>query len=122
MTRFVPLLLALPLLASACATHGTAASAPGSTRTQAVRRENVITSQEIMERPELASVADLVRQLRPRWPSAVTVFVNNDPYGTFESLRTLSASNTREVRYLSPSEAQMKWGSRYQAVIQVITK
>jgi hypothetical protein len=52
----------------------------------------------------------------------VTVFLNNDPYGDYTQLRNLSVNRTTEIRYLTKSEAQMKWGSRFQDVIQVITK
>ena len=63
-----------------------------------------------------------MRQLRPGWPTNVTVFVNNDPLGDYNQLRTLSLNTTAEIRYLSRSEAQIKWGSRFQEVIHVITR
>ncbi len=111
----------LMLALGACATNRTALSDPTATKTSTVRRTNVITREEINEHPELISVADLIRQLRPGWQQT-TVFVNNDYYGDYSSLGTLQTGNVKEVHWLSRSEAQMKWGSRVLEVIQVITR
>jgi hypothetical protein len=119
--RFIVVSLGLVLIAGACATSGTAASDQAATATGTRPRTNVITLQELRE-SRAPSLADVVRQLRPGWSTQVTVFVNNDPFGGFEQLRSLSVQNTAEVRFLTRSEAQIKWGSRYQEVIQVITR
>ena len=119
--RIAVLALGLVIAAGACASSGTAASDQSATGATTARRSNVITSQEIRE-SSAPSLADLVRQLRPGWPTNVTVFVNNDPLGDYNQLRTLSLNTTAEIRYLSRSEAQIKWGSRFQEVIQVITR
>lgn len=112
-------LLALIVVVQGCAAKGTAAVAAGSTRQTTTPRTNVITAQELAEHPELMSVADAVRRLRPSWRAA-TIFINNDPYvGTSSEI---PARNVRELRYLTASEAQMKWGSKYREVIQVITR
>jgi hypothetical protein len=51
------------------------------------------------------------------------VFVNNDAFGDVNSLRNLSPNTTAEIRLLSRSEVQIRWGSRYNTeVIQVITR
>ncbi|HEX7121851.1 MAG TPA: hypothetical protein VF178_05715 [Gemmatimonadaceae bacterium] len=114
--------LALTVMLDACAAAGTAASAPGSTRQSTVQRRNVITSAELAENPDLQSVMDAVRRLRPNWPSQVTVFMDNDLFGDFDSLRNVTARQAKEIRFLTASEAQMKWGSRYREVIQIITR
>jgi hypothetical protein len=119
--RLAALALGLVFAAGACATSGTAAGDQSATATSTRPRANVITIQEIRE-SAAPTLADLVRQSRPSWPTEVTIFLNNDPMGSYEQLRNLSLSNTAEVRYLTRSEAQMKWGSRFQAVIQVITR
>jgi hypothetical protein len=110
------------LALSACATSGTAVSDPGSTRTTTARRTNVITAEEIAENRDVVSVGDLVRKLRPGWPRTVTVFLNNDPQGDYSVMNQLGVSSARELRYLSASEAQMKWGMRFREVIQIITR
>jgi glutaredoxin-related protein len=119
--RIAALALGLVVAAGACASRGTAAGEQSVTAGTTTRRTNVISAQEIRE-SAAPTVADLIRQARPSWPTAVTVFVNNDAFGGYDTLRNLSLSNTSEVRYLTRSEAQMKWGSRFQEVIQVITR
>jgi hypothetical protein len=119
--RTAVLALGLVLAAGACASSGTATSDQSPTGTTTRPRTNVITLQEIRE-SSAPSLADLIRQVRPGWPTAVTIFVNNDPLGDYNQLRNLSVNNTAEIRYLTRSEAQMKWGSRFQEVIQVITR
>lgn len=115
--------LVLTLVLDACAAAGTAASAPGSTAASSTRRQNVITQAEMAEHPDLQSALDAIRRLRPGWPNRVTVFMDNDLFGDYESLRTVTARQAREIRLLSVSEAQMKWGSRYDTqVIHVITR
>jgi hypothetical protein len=124
-------LLSLMLVLEACASSGTAASAPGTTRSTATRRTNVITAAELAEHPNLASAEDAIRQLRPQWPTRVdvggqtyplTIFMNNNEFGGYASLSQITARTIAEIRYLTQSEAQMKWSSKYRDVIQVITK
>ena len=119
--RSIVLALGLVLTAAACASSGTASGNQAPTASTTRARTNVITLQELRE-SRAPTLADVIRQLRPGWPTQVTVFLNNDPYGDHASLRNLSVQNTTEVRYLTRSEAQMKWGSRFQEVIQVITR
>ncbi len=119
--RFAALALGLVIVAGACASSGTAASEQSATASSTARRTNVITSQEIRD-SKAPSVADIIRQLRPGWPTAVSVVVNNDVMGGYDMLRNQPVSSTAEIRYLTRSEAQMKWGARVQEVIQVITR
>ncbi len=119
--RSIAIALLLLMGGAACASSGTAAADQQPTASSTRPRTNVITLQELTE-SHAPSVADAIRQLRPSWPTQVTVFVNNDAFGDYNSLRSLSISTTAEIRYLSRSEAQMKWGSRFQEVIQIITR
>lgn len=113
--RIAALALGLALVSGACASSGTAAGDQTRTATTTTRRTNLITTQEISE-SRAPTVADLIRQLRPGWGPGV-VFVNNDPDPT---ALTRSPANVREIRYLTKSEAQSKWGSRVQdPVIQI---
>jgi hypothetical protein len=122
--RIVALALGLVVVAGACATSGTAAGDQTPTSGTTSRRTNVITAQEIRE-STAPSLSDLIRQLRPGWPgqgTQVTVVVNNDVMGGYAVLSQQPKSSASEIRYLTRSEAQMKWGSRVQEVIQVITR
>lgn len=116
--RIAALALGIALVSGACASSGTAAGDQSRTNTTTARRTNVITSAEISE-SRAATVADLIRQARPSWgPAIVFVNENPDPVGT-----TRSPAVVREIRYLTRSEAQSKWGSRVDgAVIQIIPK
>lgn len=113
--------LCLSMLAAGCASSGTASGNQSATGTTTRARLNVISLQEIRE-SRAPSLFDMVRQLRPGWSTQVTVFVNNDPLGGFQVLSSLSVNNTAEIRFLSKSEAQFKWGTRFNEVIQVITR
>jgi hypothetical protein len=117
--------LGIVIAAGACASSGTAAGDQTVTSTSTRPRTNVISTQEIRE-STAPSVADLIRQVRPTWPTNVTLFVNNDaiadPTQTPNQLRNLSKNAAMEIRFYTKSEAQMKWSSRYQEVIQVITR
>ena len=76
----------------------------------------MISQQEIRE-SRAATLEDLVRQLRPGWNRSVAWFTNNDPD---PNAVNMSPSGVKEIKFLSQSEAQMKWGSRYREVIQII--
>jgi glutaredoxin-related protein len=119
--RIAALALGLVIAAGACASSGTAAGEPSVTASSTARRTNVISSQEIRE-SSAPSLADLIRQLRPGWPTAVSIVVNNDVMGGYDMLRSQPVSTVNEIRYLSKSEAQMKWGPRVNEVIQIITR
>lgn len=119
--RIAPLALGLVIAATACATSGTAAGDQSATAQSTARRTNVISAQEIRESP-VPSLTDLIRQLRPGWPTNVTIVVNNDILGGYDMLVQQPKSSAAEIRYLTRSEAQMKWGSRVQEVIQIITR
>lgn len=115
--RIAALALGLALV-SGCASSGTAAADQSRTSSTTARRTNIITLAEIGE-SRASTVADLIRQARPSWgPAIVFVNENPDPVGS-----TRSPSVVREIRYLSKSEAQSKWGSRVSGpVIQIIPR
>jgi hypothetical protein len=122
--RIVALALGLVVVAGACASSGTAAGDQTPTSSSTTRRMNVITAQEIRESPA-PSLPDLIRQLRPSWPgqgTQVTIVVNNDILGGYAMLNQQPKSTASEIRYLTKSEAQTKWGARVQEVIQIITR
>ena len=122
--RIAALALGLVIAAGACASKGTAAGEQSVTATQTRPRTNVISSQEVRE-SRAPSLVDMIRQLRPGWPgpgSTVSIVVNNDVMGGYAMLNNQPLSSVSEVRLLSRSEAQTKWGARVQEVIQIITR
>ncbi|HZI29063.1 MAG TPA: hypothetical protein VFD64_12920 [Gemmatimonadaceae bacterium] len=122
--RIVALALGLVVVAGACASSGTAAGDQTPTSSTTTRRTNIITAQEIRE-STAPSLPDLIRQLRPSWPgqgTQVTIVVNNDIMGGYAMLSQQPKSTASEIRFLTRSEAQTKWGARVQEVIQVITR
>ena len=122
--RIAALALGLTIAAGACASTGTAASEQSPTASTTVRRTNVITTDEISE-SKAPSLPDLIRQLRPGWPgpgSTVSIVVNNDVMGGYAMLSNQPVSTVRQVNFLTKSEAQFKWGSRVNEVIQIITR
>jgi uncharacterized spore protein YtfJ len=53
----------------------------------------------------------------------LVVYVDGTRMGEIDQLRQISASSIATMRYYSPSEAQMKWGSGHPGgVIEVISK
>ena len=122
--RIAVLALGLALTAGACASSGTAAGDQTPASSTTARRTNIISTQEIRD-SRAQNLTDLIRQLRPGWPgpgSTVTIVVNNDIMGGYAMLQNQPVSTAREIRYMSKSEAQTKWGARVQEVIQVITR
>jgi hypothetical protein len=112
--------LTLVLLTQGCAAGGTAEGERGSTSEATSLRNNVIAEQELAEHPELTSVAEAVRTLRPRWRDE-TVYINDSPY--VGSSRDIPMAFVREPRYLELSEAQMRWGQSIStSVIHVIKR
>ena len=118
--RIAALVLGIVISAAACASKQTAAADQSVTSTSTRARTNVISTQEIRE-SKASSLADLIRQSRPGWPRAATIFINNDPDPSGTAL-TRSPSTVNEIRYLTRSEAQAKWGSRFNEVIQIVTR
>ena len=119
--RIAALALGLVITAGGCASSGTASAEQSVTASSTARRTNVISQQEIRE-SKAPSLTDLIRQLRPGWPTAVTIVVNNDIMGGYDMLRNQPISTAREIHYMSKSEAQTKWGARVNEVIQIITR
>ena len=53
--------------------------------------------------------------------TGIAVYVGNVMYGGAEELTRVLAANIREIRYLSPSEAQFRFGPRHDAGVIVVT-
>lgn len=116
---------------AACATGGSASSESLAFRSSPAR--NVITAAEIVA-SRVSDVYQAVTQLRPdflrrRYPSvtvaprpaAVSVYLDDLPFGGVESLRAIPLHRVRVIRYLSPFDADLRWGGSHPAGAILVT-
>ncbi|MDH5235169.1 MAG: hypothetical protein OEW77_09410 [Gemmatimonadota bacterium] len=129
----------LIVVATACASAATSGDGAVPARVQRGNL-NFITKAEIDSAPpELANAYDLVNRLRPtmmraRGRSSGTsgsssaaeqpaAYLDNQRLGGLELLQTVIRASIQEIRYISPTDAAVRWGLGHPAgVIQVITK
>ena len=128
----VRILIGLAWLASVVVIAGCVSS--GTSQVQK-SSPNVITAEEIA-RANVLNAYEAVQKLRPamfrpRQVSSVNgqskgellVYVDNNPYGTAETLRQINVGSIALLRYYGASEAQTKWGSGHPGgVIEVVTR
>lgn len=95
---------------------------------------DVITAAEIVA-SHVTDAYQAVAQLRPEFlrhrgttavpaftAPRVTVYLDDVEYGPAESLRTVPLGRVRTIRYLSPNEADLRWGGQHPAgAIHVVT-
>ena len=109
---------------SACASSGGGGGSEGSPR----RDANLITRDELAAVSD-RSVLEAIRILRPQWlrrtgfrndlPSAV---MDNQRY-ELEFLEGMSPDEVFNIRFISPSDASIRWGTGYPSgVIEVRTR
>ncbi len=97
------------IAASACASGGS--SGPR-------RDPNLITAEEMSQFSALTAL-DVIRRLRPRWlrsrgQSNPQIIQDGARMGTStENLRTLSVSDIESMRFLSASDATMRYGTNF---------
>ena len=125
--RAIPrvLVLLLAVLAAACAPAGTAG--PG-------RSSDLITAAEIQANPS-PNAYELIRKLHPTWlrgrgattirdplaANSIVVYLDEARYGGVDSLRQLSTTGVRAIRYLSPASPGVRiQGNENAYVIQVV--
>jgi hypothetical protein len=114
--------LGLILLSAACAAGG--GSGDGAPR----RNSNLISLEEVTAIGNVGSAYDAVRQLRPNWltgrgGSGPRVFVNGVDMGGTDVLRNYRATTIREIRFTSPSDATIRYGTNSGGgVIDLITR
>jgi len=117
-----------------------AGAAPSSAQRRAGNR-NVLSPEELASSGS-SNLLDVVSALRPRWlqntssgsiptrgaggfqnAQGVAVYVNGQLFGDVRSLETIQKSTVADVRYLSVTEAQQRYGTRvYAPVIEVRLK
>ena len=138
MRKLVFAALAGAALLAACTpsatTGGTGAGAPstpGTERSGANRRSNLITADEIRE-ARVVNALQAVQSLRPQWlrtrgstsPGGATVEVyRNETNVGMAQLRNIAANSIVEIRYYGSVEATQRWGMGHEnGAIQVITR
>ena len=112
----------LSLLVAACAAgSGSGDSGPR-------RNPNLITNAELIELTDVNTVFDAIRRLHPNWltgrgGSPARVFVDGMDMGSTDILRNYRVNQVEEVRFVSPSDAPMRFGTGFGGgVIEVITR
>lgn len=111
--------LILGLLSSACA------AASSSSRPVKSASREVITAAEIVA-SRVTDVYQAVLQLRPEFlrkrsalvipayrTPQVMVYLDDLEFGGAESMRYIPLARVRQIRYLSPTEADLRWGGRH---------
>lgn len=95
---------------------------------------NVLTAAEIVA-SKVSDVYQAVTQLRPDFlrrrsnsvtmapvrSSALSVYLDEMPFGNVESLRAIPLERVRIIRYLTPFEAELRWGGSHPAGAILVT-
>jgi hypothetical protein len=95
---------------------------------------NVLTAAEIVA-SKVSDVYQAVTQLRPDFlrrrsntvtmaplrPNAVSVYLDELPFGNVESLRLIPLERVRIIRYLTPFDAELRWGGSHPAGAILVT-
>jgi hypothetical protein len=118
---------------SACVSAHSATSAESmSLKTTPTR--NVLTAAEIVA-SKVSDAYQAVTQLRPDFlrrrsnsitmrqtrPAALSVYLDELPFGNLESLRMVPLERVRIIRYLTPFEADLRWGGSHPAGAILVT-
>ena len=123
-SRLLIMLAVAACASSACASSGGGGGSEGSPR----RDANLITRDELDDVSD-RSVLEVIQVLRPQWlrrtgfrsglPSAV---LDNQRY-ELDILETMSPDEVFSIRFVSPSDASVRWGTGYPSgVIELRTR
>jgi hypothetical protein len=99
------------------------------------RDRNKITVEEIAERPSAQNAYDVIKVLRPQWLSvrgpttivqqeiSVMVYRDGSKMGTVDELYSMPADQIKEMRFLSPGDATLRYGTDHpRGAIEIDTK
>ena len=113
-------LLAIVVIAGACASSG------GPSRPR--RDRNLITTAELAELNRMSNALQAVQQLRPTWlrprgrNGLPTIFRNNSRWGENPgALRNISIEMVREMRFVSTTDANIRWGTTVSGTVILVT-
>lgn len=114
------------ILAAGCASGGSRSDGPR-------RDRNHISAEELVDIQTL-SVWDAVQRLRPMWlrPGGIRnsanpaghyahIFMDGSPYGSIESMRSLRTSDVEELRFVSATDATVRYGGQFQGGVILVT-
>jgi|SRR5881296_1272442 len=122
-------------IASACKSAG--GGSAGTEARPATYQDRNLILQEELQRTSASNMFDAIRVLRPQWlrerpmitggrssgQGSLLVYLDGSQFGDPTSLRQISVSIVQEVRFLSASEAQARYGTQgLQGVIVVTTR
>lgn len=126
--------IAIPLLMLLIAGCASAGGKETSSSPKSNRNRNLITLEEIQNSQQTTAYT-LIQSLRPNMlvtrgstsltlqDPGVVVFIDGQQFGNVESLKSLQPTNIEEIRYLSASEAQSRYGVGFpQGVILITSK
>jgi hypothetical protein len=120
---------------SMAACSSTSATSSETLALRSAPARNVITATEIV-RSRVSDVYQAVTQLRPdflrrrsstatltpaRSSAVVVVYLDEMPLGGEESLRSIPLERVRVIRYLSPFDADLRWGGSHPAGAILVT-
>jgi hypothetical protein len=112
--------LAMAVLAGACASSGQPQSSPR-------RDSNIITAEELATLT-VNSALEAVRQLRPAWlrrrgsAGTAVVYRNNARWSdTPEGLDSIELQSIIEMRFMSAADATTRYGSGFQGGLILVT-
>ena len=111
------------------------AAGPSMYHAASATRRDMITATEIVA-SRVTDAYQAVMQLRPEFfrrrgrlgaatpvHAAAEVYLDELPFGNLESLRYIPLDNVRIIRYISPTDADMRWGGSHPlGAILVITR
>jgi hypothetical protein len=121
MRTFSAVAMAL-VLAAACASGPRVVGGPRDRITQAeIEQVNVSTAMEVVERlrPEFLRGRGRISVSSPESQYPV-IYVNGMRAGPLEALRSISAVDVQEIRYISAADATTRWGTGHSGgVIEV---
>lgn len=110
--RLIPVFATALLLIAGCR------SAASPSRPEPEGRDPYLILASELEKTPRANLYDAVWELRPRWFTRssradvgdVIVYIGDQLIGRADALRRFQTSQVVEVRYLSPTEAQVRYG------------
>lgn len=103
-----------PLILTACLFVMTACSSGRPSRPASTDGDRYHIDRSELEATRLPTLYDAVQQLRPFWLTHangdVAVYLNNQLVGGVANLRRISVHLTEDARYMSATEAQVRFG------------
>jgi hypothetical protein len=140
MSRRIPILLIAGALAAGCASKAanTEGVVPGDSTKAAASRaprtsSNVLTAEELAK-VDYTDLYQAVQRLRPSWlvarggqsmkssTGSVAVYIGDSKFGDVSSLKQITMTDVKEARYMSPSEAQQRFGAGVRNGAIVVTR